>query len=253
MTLKAKANRKTARAGKPTTLKYQVTAAYANTTKGAAFEKAGVTVTLPATGVTVAKTAVTPRVKLSGGATYPAAVVAGDTVTFADAPLGGHKRRTYTVWLKVGSGATSPLVISSKLTNCDLDANDVSDGPPRRACTADLPFIVTHTHWSHSPSFFQSLLGDGDPQVSNAAGAGTAGFLIGQVPGRREPAMVVAAAMMVCNFAEPRSVVRLLYVYVFCDRVCVRVCVYMFVLCRCVVSVSCVCTCARWSPAGRQP
>lgn len=84
------------------------------------------TVTLPA-GVTVVKTAVTPSVKPSGSGAYPAPVVSGNTVIFADAPLSGRKRRTFTVWVRVASEAALPLVFASKLTNCDLAANNVSE------------------------------------------------------------------------------------------------------------------------------
>lgn len=127
MALKARANRKVAKVG--STLKYSVTVTYSNKTKGAAFDPAGVGITLP-TGLSVAKTAVSPRVKAVNGQAYPAPVVAGSTVTFADAPLAGKKRRTYSVWAKISGTATSPLTISAQLANCGAaKADDVTVRP----------------------------------------------------------------------------------------------------------------------------
>ena len=125
--LKAKANRKQVKSsGVGSKIKYKVTLSYTNKTKGAAFDKAGVTVTLPA-GVSTVKTAVSPHVKtVSQGSSCPAPVVSGSTVVFANAPLAGRKRRTYKVWAKVTSGAASPLVFQAALTDCALAANNVT-------------------------------------------------------------------------------------------------------------------------------
>lgn len=122
--------------GRGPTVRYTVTLANNNrrnkTVVATAFEPAGLVVTLPA-GTTYAKKArVSPRPTTPGAKRSdktlitPAYDAQANTVTWADVPLAGGRKRRYTVWAKVLSTATTPLVFKAACPNCVVLATESS-------------------------------------------------------------------------------------------------------------------------------
>jgi len=137
--------------GRGPNVRYTVTLANGNkktkTTAAAAFEPAGLVVTLP-TGTTYVKATVRPHPTVSGLANHNKTLAAAvydavaNTVTWPDVALAGGKKRKYTVLTRVNPAtATNPLTFAAACPNCpalatasDVTVRSTPGGGCERGC-----------------------------------------------------------------------------------------------------------------------